>query len=503
MKAEHSSPSASPRRRGKKRRVPYLVVFVSVGLLLWPSLSGGPRELSNYYYYYYQPQQQQPQQQPQRPILNHTTHQESITANKHQEGQEQELEVGHTTDQQQQHHESLEYLPLHDWELESIQTRKCQPPTGIPTQCCIGSISSGGQVRFNADDCDKGLETYRRMEERALQLLQDHFPLPNSTTTPCDICRILEILWQQNWTMAFQGDSMTRQTFSGLECELHRRGYKVVDRQVLRHPRNHTKKARWRYELDQTVELTVVQQEPLDGGGGTMSSSTNNKAAAARSANIRYYAMYRPLEDMSEVAHFAADNDVLVFDHGLHYMPQEVGLFRRLMTDVIRTAQHSNLKLLLWRENSAQPYNSTGGHYVGGKTGVGCVRPTTEMLAEAGGFRYNATQQVLQQQQPQSSNNNNSSQPLFRILPFRAYTMQFYDLHLNSMQKDCSHFCSTPSLWLYLWRTLRLALEEAVRLRVVEEEEETQEDGTKGSDATGTVNAFTKSTPSSATAVGR
>ena len=103
-----------------------------------------------------------------------------------------------------------------------------------------------------------------------------------------------------------------------------------------------------------------------------------------------------------------------------------------------------------------------------------------------------------------SNNNNNPPTtiirlPLFRILPFRAYTMQFYDLHLNSMQKDCSHFCSTPSLWLYLWRTLRLALEEAVlRLRVVEEEEQDVEK--KGGDATATVNASTKNTPSTATA---
>lgn len=36
----------------------------------------------------------------------------------------------------------------------------------------------------------------------------------------CDICQIVNLLIHSNWTLAFQGDSLSRQTFSSLECEL-------------------------------------------------------------------------------------------------------------------------------------------------------------------------------------------------------------------------------------------------------------------------------------------
>jgi hypothetical protein len=52
----------------------------------------------------------------------------------------------------------------------------------------------------------------------------------------------------------------------------------------------------------------------------------------------------------------------------------------------------------------------------------------------------------------------NVSQSQLTILPFREYTSQFHDLHATG---DCSHFCTTPSLWMPLWRTLRLALDNA------------------------------------------
>ena len=41
------------------------------------------------------------------------------------------------------------------------------------------------------------------------------------------------------------------------------------------------------------------------------------------------------------------------------------------------------------------------------------------------------------------------------ILPFYNFTAPLYDLHPG----ECTHFCSTPFLWMPIWRSLRLAMD--------------------------------------------
>jgi len=233
---------------------------------------------------------------------------------------------------------------------------------------------------------------------------------------------------------------MTRQTFVGLECELRRRGY-AVETNSVNHWINKTK-PRWRFGLDRVDELEVRMEH-----GGRQQSSA---------ATIRFYGMYRPMEDLHEVKQIARDNDVLVFDHGLHYGAQTPAEWRQHMTEMIqqtREQQDSSLKLLLWRETSSQHFNTTGGHFY--PTNVKeskCVPPPSlEHNSTVYNFRRQTTEQLIQEL--------NATTHL-KILPFYHYTKLFYDLHMNKNFNDCTHFCSTPALWLYLWRTLRLALEE-------------------------------------------
>jgi hypothetical protein len=47
------------------------------------------------------------------------------------------------------------------------------------------------------------------------------------------------------------------------------------------------------------------------------------------------------------------------------------------------------------------------------------------------------------------------------ILDFWNYTSHFHELH---PPRDCTHYCSTPSFWLYLWRQMRVALDQRVQL---------------------------------------
>ena len=361
------------------------------------------------------------------------------------------------------------YLPLLAWEEESLREKRiCQPPKGIPEYCCIGSKSAGGHVGFARDECNKGIEIYKKAEELALATLTK-YPLPEIETADvqqqCDWCHIVDILIEKNWTLAFQGDSLTRQTFVGVECELRRRNlYNVT---LIHTFEQKEKKPRWRYGMDQSYELHV---SPID-----EDRNTTTLTPQVSSAIIRYYAIYRPLEDMvDEKNMIMANNDILVFDHGLHYGSFEDGgaQFLSEMTtlvnalagntflnetednlqpevDVQRQSNgKSRLKIVAWRETTAQHYDTAGGDYHPDANFTYCApikmadwrRPLMDQILNITGVAF-----------PQQ----------FDILPFHEYTSHLHDLH-SSNGDDCSHYCSTPSLWLPLWRTLRLAIDSAL-----------------------------------------
>jgi hypothetical protein len=72
-------------------------------------------------------------------------------------------------------------------------------------------------------------------------------------------------------------------------------------------------------------------------------------------------------------------------------------------------------------------------------------------------------QQLLQEPQEQAFSNGNKnnnepapiSHPDIVMLPFAKFTSELYDLHPH----ECTHYCSTPFLWMPLWRSFRLAME--------------------------------------------
>ena len=115
----------------------------------------------------------------------------------------------------------------------------------------------------------------------SLQFLKHHALHPNQQQL-CDVCQIVDYLLEYNLTLAFQGDSMMRQTFVGFECELWRRGGYQISTTWMRNP-NRTE-PRWRYGLSDTTQLQIVGPK-------------NNQ-----STSIYFYAVYRPIEDMIEVS---------------------------------------------------------------------------------------------------------------------------------------------------------------------------------------------------------
>jgi hypothetical protein len=182
-------------------------------------------------------------------------------------------------------------LPLLPFEVNSAGStpsqRKCAPPGGQhawPARCCLGSYSTGGAVRFVPKVCAKPLEAHDRVANYTQDYLQ-RFPVDSAGSSwprqDCDVCRIIDFLTVFNWTFSMVGDSMSLQTFTGLECELRRRGYNVTfeDR-----PKDRPPELLWQYGVKTVFKLTVR----LPGQSSV-------------EARLYFYFVYRPNPDNVEV----------------------------------------------------------------------------------------------------------------------------------------------------------------------------------------------------------
>jgi hypothetical protein len=247
-----------------------------------------------------------------------------------------------------------------------------------------------------------------------------------------------------NLSLAFEGDSVTRQTFAGLECQLRRRGYNVTKTfdEFIDKTRN------WRSQWRSTTELIVLR--------GTESTT------------IRHFEFYRPdLVDMHKVLD-RYHIDILVFDNGLHYLTtkRELWSFRQDSASLMQTFA-TKVRLLIWRETTTQHYFTTGGYYA--KNLKQPCSPLNESKLTTTSVYMNAMVNVAKSMnwsyvytdEPDFGHKplRNDSRELV-IIPFRQYTIPMHNLHPSA--GDCSHYCSTPYLWLPLWRSLRLAIDRLV-----------------------------------------
>jgi hypothetical protein len=161
-------------------------------------------------------------------------------------------------------------------------------------------------------------------------------------------------------------------------------------------------------------------------------------------------------------------SDVVVFDHGLHF-PEDAPPIKSFDTAIdallpafLHGIRHSRSKLVAWRETSAQHFGTPRGYWKSSDfvNQSQCV-PQKE---ETGGFwlpqmvracdRANMTllnafaKDFVAGMLPVHDNQ-------IILLPFFNYTRE---LHYNH-PSECTHYCSTPYLYLLTWRGLRLALE--------------------------------------------
>jgi hypothetical protein len=421
----------------------------------------------------------------------------------------------------------------------------------IPKYCCIGSLSRGGFVKYDPRSCHNTADdSYRRIQDYATHVLQrndtylslypphphEHQPDAQSVTgnntssvnssvnssgsgsgstqqqlqqktktvtvtvtkNPCDVCQIVDYLLDYNLTFTLVGDSMTAQSAGALECELHRRGYQVQNRDY------HWKKAsigsckNFRNCMNSKRRFTIQRPSPPSPIPMSLQSEQpEQQQQHQHAAQMYHYIAYRPnpSDNNTEIKQEIIDHigsDIVIFDHGLHYTPGQATLFGQHMELYLEAYKDANLTLLAWRETSSQHTRNSGpvgGHYLGPSSSSkgedkksqcdpitdrqeGFRMPLMREAARRAGFQWtslddanfnNYTQMPIQTT-PDNHHNHHNSHDIDNelvCLPFRQYTLPLDYLHPG----ECSHFCHTPYFWLPLWRSIRLALDRAMALK--------------------------------------
>jgi hypothetical protein len=443
-------------------------------------------------------------------------------------------------------------LPFQEWEINALgdpEHRTCHPPNdNIPEFCCLGSSSQGGDSNWNVNLCANSstVEIHKHLADITFEYLNENQVIePNhqlfntasrSITTSynisqtssderrrdgrqpliisnhgphelpqqdCDICRIIDYLMIYNWTLSFQGDSVMRQTFVGLECELHRHGYIVhVTEKTNTYPRREP--VGWRYGIGSIKTLTITHSYE-----NALIQNLHSNVAT-----IQFYGLYRPITDNDEILDIVVQNtDILVFDHGLHWLESEANEFQEAMITLLdafkqkptierlpfnstsisnsdeipqgiqqqipenvgqgeQTIHPHTLKMVAWRQTTAQHFKSPSGHYPGegGLFLAGCV--PIDPANDIEGYRLSIMEKVakaaefimLNALDPNFQSLKRQSVDELIFLPYREFTFPLHYLHPD----ECTHFCHDPNLWLPIWRSLRIAVDRAVRIHELE-----------------------------------
>ena len=297
------------------------------------------------------------------------------------------------------------------------------------------------------------------MNNGSLQL----FERDDQPTDKCDICRIIDIALENNYTIAFTGDSIQRQIFGGFICEIARNGFQVIDKGEENHPV--APDTFWRHGMRASQILEVKRNNDTEGQG----------------IKVRFSGQYRPLpNNMTQIREISEWSDILIFNFGVHWLPDERDEYIQEMNDVYAELHRHSFAFLGNRETSAQHFDNIGGEFDHEK-----VFPVADCLDEiplednlfgwreilandvAEKYWYNIVtadsslfEKNMNLTQIQRTKNNNT---LFTI-PFLNFTRRLGKNHQRRMDNntgyiDCTHFCTSPFLWLPLWRSIRLGLE--------------------------------------------
>ena len=348
------------------------------------------------------------------------------------------------------HNESIAILPLQAWEREAINNLKngsikCRNPTQVPASCCPGSFSIGGGVTQDmAHFCSH--TDFDLVSELAHEFVE-RWP---TSTNSCDVCQIIELLKEHNEPLTIMGDSMTNQAFDGLMCELLRRNYDVVER-------NETFIDRGKdyHGWGNINSLTKVQ----------VRSPSWPQGETVHMQMIFIYSVPFLFHEEEEMLNQAGG--VLWFNFGLH----DGDLGTNMESFFLTIKENATFSLLLFSETTAQHFDTPSGHYKSGfpHRSRNCTRLE---WTDAVGFRdrtvRNAAQKAGYEVVSPKGAEASSGKTKLIILPFHNFTAHLYESHpffqKNEPFGECTHYCTTPFLWVPIWRTFRVAMDTAYPL---------------------------------------
>ena len=374
------------------------------------------------------------------------------------------------------HMESIEYLQLQPWQTESIQivhdraseekrlvTKDvCIPPAPhISTDFCCGGTTTRWRKLHkkghynNPFACsDKTLQDHDRVKEIALRYMVPL--LSGRDNNKCDVCQIVQTLWEQNLRMNFVGDSVTHQMAYGWLCQLQTRNYEVT--------------------------TTMI-----DGTGFHIHISSQHWGADGM-VNMTFYNALKFPKKLDAWDELLTNVDILVGNYGVHWAVNATRewktpeSYRQGMNKTFQYWSNTSMKaerlprLMAFRETSAQHFDSDSGEYFlynqqqkhdNSSSSSSCVaNPQTthvgwredivNKVASDNGFQVLTADESLVRAEPRK---NNDLELIW--LPFLNFTSELHFMHSSKNALDCTHFCQSPYLWWPVWRSLRLAVDRA------------------------------------------
>ena len=392
----------------------------------------------------------------------------------------------------QAHSVHTELLDLQDWEQKSLQglldfaAKKdatstteqtsladfqdtCQPPDGVSSVCCLGGASTGGDMSINNRHmCSQSMLNGTAMEamrQDVQEFFQQNPNDPKQSPWKCDVCWIVELARRRKLRIAFVGDSTQAQTTDGLACELERRGY-IVEQEIMHVNQDHD--GSWTPRRHLRTRKLHIRSPFWDDDDDAVT--------------IHYYQMYLlPAIEPTEMTEIIANTDVLVLGFGLHwwYTNDTPHTFRRAESYVVamktffrRVALQGDLQLLVHRESTAEHYDSPGGDgYVWSQNNDASKSHQCQPIDSSDTVAYWRERSVAKAAQqagfdlitagPDMPPYNETGNNEVVALPYYYFTEKQYSMHpyQRDFVQDCTHYCSSPFLYMPLWRSLRFAMD--------------------------------------------
>ncbi|CAB9527288.1 expressed unknown protein [Seminavis robusta] len=356
-------------------------------------------------------------------------------------------------------------------EQDAVQERQggisCNPPSGVSSSCCVGGFSSGGDMSIlYQKDCAKSMLQGAAIDDlrKDAQTYYNLNPIPgDGGAFECDVCQIVELVRSQDLKIAFLGDSTQNQVAEGFACELERRGYEVH---------------RASFAVNQEFDGTWANRRHLS----TRTMQIRSPLwADGQFARIQYHQMYLlPMVEPEHLTSITAQTDILVLGFGLHwwFTNSTPNTFRRAdayysaMLDLFRVVRLQNhVQLVAHRQTSAEHYDSPGGdwfQWYGNRDNLAQSCVPLAAGDDVAGWRERAVSKaaadasydivLANSNMPAYPSGTGNSEVV--LLPYFDFTAKQYTMHpFRGDSQDCTHYCSSPFLYMPIWRSLRLAMD--------------------------------------------